>query len=594
MPNEYWFWLTKLSLLAQPSAALDLPPQEYFQQHPSFQEWISDLHFEESFDGWSSLIENPEFFMNPIGQSSPTEEINTFISEWNRSTQHATELACRFPIRTAWLLKHHPHLNPHQKPIQECEQLKEFRNKFFPVDIEYVFATSYLGHPASMFGHTFLRFNQNDKTEFQAYVIDYAAAIEGSPPMWKYAYDGVVGNFPGRYAILPYYEKIRQYNSIESRSLWRFTLNLDKSQRKRLIDHLWELKAVDAKYYFFDQNCAYNLMRLVEVATQNKKLKISPGHWNFPLDCVHQIFDANLIKKVQLEPSLNKKVFELSKELTDQQILAATRSLQVEPTYLKTLNAHQLELATHWAYFNGRSNMNTLAGYEQVKSDIRAISRARNKLNAIPTPISTSYEHPPSIGHRTQRTSIALTSDHIQVNHRLAYHSLSDPRPGYPLGSGFEALSGSFLIGSNGSARFDKLRFFRFTSLNPTNILFDPLSWNTHFDITSISRPNFHFQLDIGKSRQLTTNSLLYFLPGISLTRSAPTIHYTFGAIASPGNLTLTADYKKDYDISLKSISEVIHLFAGYGLAQLQLFFSADLHLLKQHHTASLGIRFYS
>ncbi|MFX4232194.1 DUF4105 domain-containing protein, partial [Aliarcobacter butzleri] len=61
----------------------------------------------------------------------------------------------------------------------------------------------------------------------------------------------------------PYYEKIKEYNNLVQRDVWEYDLNLSQEEINKLVLHTWVLKDSYANYYFFKENCSYNVLWLL-------------------------------------------------------------------------------------------------------------------------------------------------------------------------------------------------------------------------------------------------------------------------------------------------------------------------------------------
>ena len=48
--------------------------------------------------------------------------------------------------------------------------------------------------------------------------------------------------------------------------MWEYRLNLSEEETKRMIWHISELNEIYLNYYFFQKNCSYNLLYLLEAA----------------------------------------------------------------------------------------------------------------------------------------------------------------------------------------------------------------------------------------------------------------------------------------------------------------------------------------
>ena len=84
---------------------------------------------------------------------------------------------------------------------------------------------------------------------------------------FAFAVLGLAGGYNGQFSLLPYYVKINEYSNSESRDLWEYDLNINEEETLRLLRNVWEIETNSYfHYFFFDENCAYQLLRLLEVA----------------------------------------------------------------------------------------------------------------------------------------------------------------------------------------------------------------------------------------------------------------------------------------------------------------------------------------
>lgn len=81
-----------------------------------------------------------------------------------------------------------------------------------------------------------------------------------------------MGGYPGLFALVPYQEKLSEYRSLENRDLWEYRLNLTQAETERMVEHVWELKQIKFDYFFFDENCSYRLLELLQVARPSLRL----------------------------------------------------------------------------------------------------------------------------------------------------------------------------------------------------------------------------------------------------------------------------------------------------------------------------------
>lgn len=108
-----------------------------------------------------------------------------------------------------------------------------------------IYATDFMGNPSSMFGHTLLRLDPENQKQLNlvSYAVNYAATVNNEDN-WSYAFKGLVGKYPGEYALMPYYRKVKEYGDFESRDLWEYELNLSSDETAFLVKHMWEMQKV--------------------------------------------------------------------------------------------------------------------------------------------------------------------------------------------------------------------------------------------------------------------------------------------------------------------------------------------------------------
>ncbi len=148
-----------------------------------------------------------------------------------------------------------------------------------------------MNNPSSMFGHTLLRFDragQDEKTRLLSYAVNYGA-VTGNDNGLLFAVYGLTGGYPGTYSVMPYYQLVRQYTDFENRDIWEYQLNLTPAEVRRLLEHLWELREQYADYYFFDENCSYQLLFLLDVARPGLRLADRFPVYAIPVDTVRAV-----------------------------------------------------------------------------------------------------------------------------------------------------------------------------------------------------------------------------------------------------------------------------------------------------------------
>ncbi len=249
-----------------------------------------------------SEIDDPSFFLTKGEAFSPLHELNATI----RAIQNEDEnISCRYPARIFWLMQVLPELFTQKHFI--CRDLEKRIAKVDIHNVALVFPTAYMNSPASMFGHTFLRLDKDPNLPLVSEAVNYAARTAEENGL-RYLYNGLFGGYRGYYSMLPYYKKIKEYAAMEQRDMWEYELDLNATEIRRLLYHLYELKGIYGDYYFFTKNCSYNLLWLLESAKIDTHL---PDDFRFkviPVDTIRSIQKRALILKVRFRPSKRRSI----------------------------------------------------------------------------------------------------------------------------------------------------------------------------------------------------------------------------------------------------------------------------------------------
>ncbi|OGV74007.1 MAG: hypothetical protein A3K19_22640 [Lentisphaerae bacterium RIFOXYB12_FULL_65_16] len=219
-------------------------------------------------------------------------------------TRHPTPVPhpiSRWTARFEWM-KEKLAIDTARLPVQACAEFEAVYADIKPRSVVLVFPSAFLNSPASMFGHTLLNVRSWHKSELLNQAITYSAFAQDTNGV-LFAVKGICGLYPGYYSVLPYYRKVQEYNDINRRDIWEYDLNLTEPEVRRLMLHTWELRDIYSDYYFFTENCANNLLYLLDAARPGQHLAEQTRPWIIPLDTVRIIRDAGLITEVHYRPS---------------------------------------------------------------------------------------------------------------------------------------------------------------------------------------------------------------------------------------------------------------------------------------------------
>lgn len=447
--------------------------------------WDVLLHYKKTLTGVESLIDDPNFFLSPDGSKYPKKELEAtlkgFFHDGNLDDNHPR---CRFVARYEWL-KNELNIDESQLPAVTCKELNEAYARISPKTAVLVFPAAYINGPASTFGHTLLRIDGDYQSKLLTYAATYAAHANDTNGI-LYAFKGIFGYYNGYFTILPYYEKIKEYSDLEHRDIWEYRLNLTEDEVSKMLLHLWELKEISSDYYFFDENCSYNLLFLIEAARPSLRLTDKFGSWVIPLDTLRTVMEEGLVETVEYRPSKGTRIRHIA-SLLDEDALNSTKKVvanNMEPEDIKESRPGDiikvLDLSSELLQY--RYNKNELTKEEYQKEFLSVLS-TRSRLGSsgngdysIPVPKR------PEEGHGSGRLSLGagLSEEEAfqEVRYRAAQHELSDPSDGYIEGSEIVFFS---LTARNGpvynGVRMEGLDIIDIVSISPWDNFFKPTSW---------------------------------------------------------------------------------------------------------------------
>ena len=570
--------------------------------------WHTLLHYKKGLFGTRSLIDDPRFFLAKDGKYNPEAELDATIRAiFRNETNDGKPAACRFVARYDWI-REKLRLDMSRIPAPECrnfnEPIKSFDSlldEMKPESVTLVFPDAHINSPASMFGHTFLIIETASKSKLLAYAVNYAAATQETfGPL--YAVKGLFGFYKGYFSTLPYYGKLQEYSDIDRRDIWEYPLNLTKDETKRLLMHLYELDNIYSDYYFFDENCSYDLLFLLEAARPSLNLTDHQGVWVIPLDTVRDVERKGITLGAEYRPSQTAKIEYLAslmpKENQVKAIMLAKGELepdsaveqgvsQGEKTRIYDLSIEYLQ------YLHTRKQITTDPYVERFIKILRARSTLGGQDSeeyAVPVPPR------PDQGHDSSRIGFAVgskgNSPFQEISYRPVYHSLLDNGKGYREGAQIIFADTAFRYYSqDNKLKLESLDFINIVSLAPRDLFFKPISWKVDTGLTQTimqdgrDHMTAHLNPGGGFSWKNGLLGLYYFMMESDLNVGGVfTEKYALGAGASAGLVRNITDFWK------------IHLYVKdiyYGLGNEYNFFEAGLMqnlVLSKNSSISLGV----
>jgi hypothetical protein len=343
-----------------------------------------------------------------------------------------------------------------------------------------------------MFGHTFLRIDSRLGTPLLAFAVNNAALTDPEDGGVAFTLKGMLGGYDGYYSVLPYYEKVREYASIDQRDMWEYALNLTPGEVRLLLLHLLELKDIAADYFFFDENCSYNLLFLLDAARPEARLTDRMDRlWVIPMDSARAVLEAGLADNVVYRPSRARRIrharsllparaARLAVDLSEGTAPAAAALEGPAPDAEK---ARALDLAALLAQYRiAKKEME----HREFQERFHAILSARTRLRGAEPLPEPPRPAPPDEGHSSARAPLGAgwrgSEGFVEAGIRPAYHDYTDAPDGYTDGALIEVFSGALRwYPESGRLRLDRLDFVRIQSVDPVDTIFRPKSWKARF-----------------------------------------------------------------------------------------------------------------
>jgi len=464
--------------------------------------WHLLLYYKKNIFGKiESEEDGPAFFNAPTGKFDPQAELIATLKSFFKSPQelgpNEDHPQCNFPARYRWL-KSQLAFDPARLPEQRCAHLEKWLQDLNPERITLIFSAYYMNNPASMFGHTLLRIDKKREGPQQKlldYGVNYAANADTTNP-FIYTFKGLVGGFRGAFSLFPYYLKVQQYSNLESRDLWEYELNFTEAQMHALLLHLWELGGNYFDYYYFQENCSYHLLSLLEVANPDLHLTDQFIFQVIPGDTIKAVtqYDSLIAKRVyrpSLVNQMNHKRLQMSE--AERQVFY---ELAKDPSEIEKEDYQRLGIPSKalvldaYLDYAQYQNMKKTKTAEFIDKETRKILLERSKIDYRPTdsPQPVPLSTPPELGHGSARVRIGFGANREEtfeeISIRPAYHDLLAKDVGYGKDSQILFLETTLrYYNETEKTKLDQFKLIDIISLTPYDTLFRKKSWQLSIGI---------------------------------------------------------------------------------------------------------------
>jgi len=439
----------------------------HLSEHPS---WHKLLHYEQDSKFTSALkssIHSDTFFNSPDGEVNPKKELIATLEAFaqvagDNTNAHAQ---CKFRGRYIWL-REQLNFSTTTLPVVACPEYDAWSLNGSTESISIIFATGYLGNPASYYGHTLLKMNshkKNSSTKLEDVTVNYGAIVPPGEGPIPYILKGLFGGYDAGFSHIQYYFHNHNYGENELRDLWEYEIKLTPEELDLVLGHAWEVLGKRYTYYFAKRNCAYRLAELLEVV---EGIDIIPDNplWIVPQGLIQQVARARhgnepLVQNVIYHPSRQSRLYKKYSSLSaDQkriveQTINNIEALESDRFFALNLIDKQLVLDTLLDYYQ------YIRDSDLLKEDInntyyRKVLAKRYQIPAGEHPIASTPENSPHKGRKPSLVNLGTVH-----NNKFGSGASLLFRPAY-----YDALDADFGHIKNASLSMLETRLVMFDS----------------------------------------------------------------------------------------------------------------------------------
>lgn len=463
MRTRYFSLLTGVLLIAANMAALAEPTPAQTRDIDSMRqravqaglaerpEWQKILLYHRVMGGWQSRVDDPGYFLAKNGKHDPQAELDATIrGAFDDSTPAGRPQpnVCRFIARYQFLSRQMKALG-FDYAAPHCTGFEQWRANIATHRVTLIFAAIYLNSPASMYGHTFIRFDSAKAGSFNRLndtTVGYSVGgnSNGDP---LFLVKSLLGSYPGTFIYAPFYKKVREYSDLESRDMWEYETNLSSAEIDVMLAFIWEQSFNYTNYYFFDDNCALMLLAAFEAGRPSLNLLEQAKPWLIPLDVVKLVrAQPGLVMQVRYRPAqFNNAQFnyfqadqgtrDKAVDLLDERRLNAVLATLDDDTGragLLDLSLAMLEYQRNRKH--SAEEAESISKYQLKLSEVRSRISAQSTYRDAPRPSQS-----PDEGHDSFRVGLAYGqvdgSGYGRLNLRASNHDELDPESGFAIGA---------------------------------------------------------------------------------------------------------------------------------------------------------------
>jgi hypothetical protein len=563
----FFFLTLSLPSLAINSFNVPAPSEEMISALAEQSFWKALLRYKKDNEGnIRSEVTSKAYFLSKQGETDSRSELQTTLDVLFSGTLNNVHPSCRFPARFTWLSRQ---LNLDSKHINlsHCDDFNQWAKLPQLDSASLVYASGYLGNPASFFGHLLLKFNYRTNETGQNALLDHSinfgAAIPPEDSAITYVFKGFFGGYFAAFKEDSFFRHHNMYAEQESRDLWDYKLNLTDEQLDMLIMHVWELREQKFDYYYLNDNCASRVAELISIITDQTLIN-DDFYWAQPIN----VFKAVASSEHKLLKSLDKHQSKYSTFLANYQNLTSMELNAVlmlnEERRTKKALPNNVDAYASLSESEKTNVINTLMAFNDYKDKQKngnsqfgkKLLKERFLLPAGGNFKPNQVETPPHLGQHPSLTQVTLSQigDTIatKIRMRATYYDLLSNDTGRLANSSLQMGDIELLVSEQG-VRLERFDITNILTLQPAQTKLKEtsnLAWKIRLGIESNPQRCFEClvattELGLGKAYNLG-HGAVYVLPELKLQTSTSYLKHASASLTM-GYLWDISDYWKSH-----------------------------------------------
>lgn len=446
-------------------------------------------------------------------------------------------LICAFSGRYVYLQSNELLKNNNTDLSDICPSYKLWSQESSITEVSLIYATGYFGNPASFFGHTLLKFGNNDSSSETPFYIDntlnYGAnTFEDSGLI--YLYKGLTGKYKARYTVEQFSQQIYYYSELEHRDFYSYELNLTQKEIDLISALSFQLiiNSNEYNYYFLSDNCANKIMELISLFSKNNNL--TPAPWVSPYEIMYFVGN-DMSKGLNYYPSIEKSFLFFYEKLTKREKNYFKRILQSKNIEFDDLDNNEISRIISALIYYIEYKEPELIRRAKLQAKQQNQNLRKNLLlfisnNSIRLEKPVIKGNSPHLYNASNKLIFNLSrfqnnfmneGNYVDLSFDgSAYDNLDNLSRGMEF-SKFSLLSPTLRIGRD-YLKLLKIDFLDIESLTPGKIDFEPkINWTATLKYLSNDYCEYcggiYSDIFIGRSFNLTESSVFYLLGGVKI-----------------------------------------------------------------------------